>query len=111
MSALAPALACVPSAIPAAERQRHFELARELFTTLAQERVQLPDGYAFKFAADEFEAVARFVTNERKCCPFLSFEVELAAQSGPIWLRMTGPEGTREVLDAELGLARACGCC
>ena len=36
---------------------------------------------------------------------------QLAAQSGPIWLLMTGPEGTREVLDAELSLARACGCC
>ena len=69
MSAMAPApaLACVPSASPATERQRHFELARELFTTLAQERVPLPDGYAFKFASDEFEAVARFVTNERRC--------------------------------------------
>ncbi len=75
------------------------------------ERVPLPEGYAFRFDCSEFEDVARFVTNERRCCPFLTFEVELAAQSGPIWLRMTGPEGTRAILDAELNLASSCGCC
>lgn len=113
MSALVatPALACVPSAIPATERKAHFELARDLFTKRATERVPLPEGYAFRFDSGEFEDVTRFVTNERKCCPFLTFEVELAAQSGPLWLRMTGPEGTREVLDAELNLGRSCGCC
>lgn len=113
MSALTqePALACVPSAIPAAERTAHFELARHLFMRRAIERLALPQGYAFRFDSSEFEDVARFVTNERKCCPFLTFEVELAAQSGPLWLRMTGPEGTREILDAELNLGRSCGCC
>ena len=108
--ATAPALACVPSAIPAIERKAHFELARDLFTRRATERVPLREGYAFRFDSSEFEDVARFVTNERKCCPFLTFELELAAQSGPLWLRMKGPEGTREVLDAELKLASSCGC-
>ncbi|HWM68262.1 MAG TPA: hypothetical protein VNO35_16850 [Steroidobacteraceae bacterium] len=105
------ALACVPSAIPATERTSHFALARELFTQLAQERTELPDGYAVQFRADAYEAVARFVANERKCCPFMNFEFSIARESGPIWLRMTGPAGTREVLQAELGLARSsCGC-
>jgi hypothetical protein len=113
MSALgpAPALACVPSAIPATERKAHFDLARDLFMRRATERVSLPEGYAFRFGAGDFEDIARFVANERRCCPFLKFEVELAAQSGPLWLRMTGPEGTREILDAELNLGRSCGCC
>lgn len=112
MSALAPTptLACIPSAIPASERQAHFALALELFTKRATERVSLPEGYGFRFDSSAFDDVARFIKNERKCCPFLTFEVELAAQSGPLWLRMTGPEGTREVLDAELNLAGSCGC-
>jgi hypothetical protein len=107
----APALACVPAAIPAAQRKAHFELARELFTRRAMERVPLPEGYAFRFDSAEFEDVARFVTNERKCCPFLTFEVEVTPQAGPLWLRMQGPEGTRKVLDAELSLAGSCQCC
>lgn len=104
------AVACVPAAIPAAERASHFALARELFDELARERTQLPDGYAFRFEPDAVEAVARFIANERKCCPFISFELSLAPESGPVWLRMTGPVGTREVVQAELGIAGSCGC-
>jgi hypothetical protein len=102
--------ACVPSAIPADQRQAHFALARELFANRAQECRDLPEGYAIRFTNDEFEAVARFVANERKCCPFMSFELAVAPAAGPLWLRMTGPEGTRRVLQAELNLAGSCNC-
>jgi hypothetical protein len=114
-SADAAPLACVPAAISAAERSTHFGLARKLFAELARERKDLPQGYAFRFEAGELEAISRFIANERKCCPFMTFELEIAPAAGPIWLRMTGPEGTRAVLDAELNLcdnrlARNCGC-
>src|SRR5882762_6150536 len=93
-------LACVPSAIPETERASHFALARELFVDFAQERTELPDGYAVRFHSDAFESVARFVANERKCCPFMNFELSITQGSGPLWLRMTGPTGPREVLQA-----------
>lgn len=96
---------CVPSAIPAAERAAHFSLARRLFTEMARELVPLPNGVAVRFAGDAFDSVSRFVANERKCCPFVDFEVSVAAGEGALWLRMTGPEGTRELLQAELGIA------
>jgi hypothetical protein len=99
------ALACVPGAIPLAERPAHFALLARLFGEAVRERHDLPDGYAFRFDAESFEQVARFVANERRCCPFLTFTVELAQEAGPIWLRLTGPPGTRELLDAELGAA------
>jgi hypothetical protein len=105
-----PEVACVPSAIPVAERKVHFALARELFGERALERLALANGYAIRFPADAFEPVARFVANERKCCPFINFELTLAPQTGPLWLRMTGPEGTRRVLDAELNLHAPCVC-
>lgn len=107
-------LACVATAIPSAERASHFTLARRLFAELAKERKEFPSGYAFRFDADELETVTRFIANERKCCPFMTFAVEVAPESGPVWLRMTGPEGTREVLDAELSLSgneSAGSCC
>ena len=105
-----PIIACVPSAIEATARTAHFDLARELFEKRVEERATLPDGYAFRFPRDSLEDVARFVANERKCCPFMSFELALSPGSGPLWLRMTGPEGTRDVLDAELNLPGSCGC-
>jgi hypothetical protein len=104
------ALACVPAAIPPAERATHFALARKLFTELAEQRIDLPEGFGFRFQADAFEAVARFVANERKCCPFINFDIQLGRDSGALWLRMTGPEGTRAVLQAELDLPVSCGC-
>jgi len=95
-------LACVPGAIPAEERPAHFALIERLFGTEMREREVVPDGYAFRFEPDAFGDLARFVSNERKCCPFLTFQLVVSAAEGPVWLRLTGAEGTREFLDAEL---------
>jgi hypothetical protein len=105
-----PALACVPGAIAPGDRQAHFSLAKELFHQRALERVALPNGYAARFPIDALEAVARFVANERKCCPFMCFEISFGPESAPLWLRMTGPDGTKDVLDAEFNLTSCCGC-
>jgi hypothetical protein len=107
---LSPPLICVPTAIPAEQRAGHFALAQQLFGQMAKSRKELTSGYAFQFDANALEAVARFIENERRCCPFVTFELEIAAGSGPLWLRMTGPEGTRAVLDAELNLSSSCDC-
>ena len=95
-------LACVADAIPAVERPAHFALLARLFGEAVRERREVPGGYAFRFDADAFGDVARFVVNERRCCPFLTFVIELSPEAGPLWLRLTGPGGTREFLDAEL---------
>jgi hypothetical protein len=95
-------LACVPGAIPAEERAAHFALTKALFGAAVQERRELSNGYSFRFDADQLERVAHFAANERRCCPFLSFTLELMPGGGPLWLRLTGPQGTRRFLDAEL---------
>jgi hypothetical protein len=73
-----------------------------LFTEGVEERRDLADGYAFRFPADALADLTRFLENERRCCPFLSFEITLAPDGGPVWLRITGPPGTRALLAAEL---------
>lgn len=95
-------LACVMDAIPAQERSAHTALIAHLFGEAVRERQELPSGYAFQFAPEDLASVARFVANERKCCPFLSFEVVLMPAGGPLWLRLSGPAGTRTFLEAEL---------
>jgi hypothetical protein len=113
MTATTP-LACVPGAIPAAERRAHFALLARLFTEAVRERRDATggagggaEGYAFRFDADAFADLARWIANERNCCPFLTFAIELAPDGGPIWMRLAGPAGTRELLDAELPAAPA----
>jgi hypothetical protein len=102
-SASAP-LACVRGGIPADERASHGALTRELFDRAATERRALPDGYHFTFGVEWLEQVARFVRNERLCCPFLSFAIEIQTGSERVSLRMQGPVGARELLATELGL-------
>jgi hypothetical protein len=46
--------------------------------------------------------VATFIDLERRCCAFLRFRLTVEPGGGPIWLELTGPPGTRELLAAEL---------
>lgn len=97
-------LACVVDAIAPAERPAHLALIARLFEQAVQERRDIPDGYSFRFDAEMFDDVSRFVANERRCCPFLSFGIEQSPDRGPLWLRLSGPRGTRTFLEAELSL-------
>lgn len=103
-------VACVPDAIDPGDRAPHFELARNLLSNCATSRQSLPNGIAFRLPPDSLAAVAKFVANERKCCPFMTFDIKVEPNDGAIVLCMTGPTGTREVVEAELGLHGQCGC-
>lgn len=98
-------LACRPGAITPENRQAHFELLSRLFKERLRERRvtdELPNGYEFRFDPDAFADLMRFMSNERRCCPFLAFDLRVFPNEGPIWLRMSGPPGTRAFLDEEL---------
>jgi hypothetical protein len=92
------------TAIPAEARGPHHRLIRRLMTQAVQEIRELPDGLSFRFRADEYDAVTEFVGRERLCCPFLTFTLDVAPNRGPVWLRLTGPEGVKAFLRAELHL-------
>jgi hypothetical protein len=97
------ALACDLTAIPTDVREEHVVNAPQLFAT-AQEVQELKDGYAIRFANDpgKLMSVAKFIDNERLCCPFFHFAVELEPDGGPLWLRLTGAQGVKEMLQSIL---------
>jgi hypothetical protein len=70
---------------------RSEELAGGLFASV-EEVVELPDGYAYRFAGagGPLDSVLEFITAERRCCPFLTFEIVFEPHGGPLWLRMRG---------------------
>jgi hypothetical protein len=72
----------------------------------AGERIDLPNGYRVRFEPDEelLVAIARVIDVERQCCRFLSFELTIEPDGGPIWLQFTGPPGSREFLAGMLDL-------
>lgn len=98
----APECTCVPDAIAPEARPEHFARIRRLFGGAARDRAPLADGYEFTFDASELGELATFVTLERQCCPFLSFELEVRAGSDDVRLRVQGPPGARSLVEAEL---------
>jgi hypothetical protein len=98
-----PVLACDLTAIETGQREGHRALAEGVLGHAAQEIVDRPDGYALRFGAEDYAAITRFVDNERRCCPFLRFVLDVAPGRGPIWLQITGPEGAKAVLRAAVG--------
>lgn len=97
------ALACDLTAIPSDVREEHVVNAPQLFAA-AQEVLELADGYAIRFLnePDRFMTIARFIENERLCCPFFCFSLEIEPNSGPLWLRLTGGEGVKALLQGTL---------
>jgi CHASE1-domain containing sensor protein len=97
-------LACNLNALTSEQRQERAELAK-LIQAQTQELQELSNGYAFRLPSSStlFLELAEFVHLERHCCPFFKFELELEANEGPLWLRITGPEGSKEFMKTEVG--------
>ncbi len=83
----------------AAQAQRAQELIEQIFKHCRQV-TELPDGYEFQFPGDEAMAnrLIEFITFERKCCPFFTFELSFAPNQGPIGLRMRGSAEIKQYL-------------
>jgi len=98
--------ACNMSAIPPAERSLHRAAIEEVFGAVEEIR-ELPDGYAFRLpgSSDWLWKVADFIAKERLCCPFFGFGLELEPEGGALWLRLTGREGVKPFILAEIGSA------
>lgn len=99
-----PTLACDFGAMDAEQRERYRAL-RQLLSADFMEARELENGYAFRHSSDAgvLVALAEYVSLERLCCPFFDFVIEVGRDGGEVWLRMTGPEGAKKVLENALG--------
>ena len=96
--------ACVMQAIEPGRRRQHIATTRLLFSAVKSIR-ELPDGYAFHLPdeSDTLLKAAEFIALERLCCPFFGFALEVEPEGGPVWLRLTGREGVKPFIRAEIG--------
>ncbi len=92
-------LACDLTAISASDRPRYNELRRVLAASVIGKR-DLPDGLAIQVDVERIALpqLAEWISFERKCCPFFKFEIDLAPESGPVWVSMTGRAGVKEFI-------------
>lgn len=100
----APQFACDLTALTQEQRAQHQANSLMLFAAVQTVR-ELDDGYAFQLPQDAawLARAADFITLERLCCPFFAFGLEVEPHHGPIWLRLTGREGIKAFILAELG--------
>ena len=96
--------ACDMSAIPEAERDVHFTTIKQLFQSVETVE-ELSNGYRFRLSgeSDVLALTAEFISRERLCCPFFAFGLEVEAEKGAVWLSLTGREGVKPFILAEIG--------
>ena len=68
----------------------------------AEERTTLCNGFRWRFGAssETLAAMVETINAERQCCRFLRFVLTVESGGGPIWLEITGPQGTTEFLES-----------
>jgi hypothetical protein len=97
-------IACDLAAIDADVRSTHLSAAEQLLRYDAAEVRELADGYAFRYTAEQYSQVTAFIANERLCCPFFTFTLEVAPGQGPLWLQISGSEEIKGFLQSSLGV-------
>jgi hypothetical protein len=96
-------IACLPYALTKEERTRSHELREALGAALVRSD-ETAGGYTYHYRDDPnvFQQLAEWIPMERRCCPFLTFEVRWNAGESQPSLSLSGPEGTKTFLKAEL---------
>jgi hypothetical protein len=96
--------ACMMDAIEPGKRGQHIATAKFVFAAVDEIR-ELPDGYAFRLPneSEMVRKVGDFISLERLCCPFFGFMLEVEREGGAVWLQLTGREGIKPFIRAEIG--------
>ena len=91
--------------LEAERQQRRTHILDRVFSRV-QEIRPLDDGYALRFSADDavLAELMQLIQLERQCCAFLRFRLTVEPGGGPVWLELTGPEGTKSFLESALGV-------
>ena len=94
--------ACDLFALSKAERKQHAVIGGQVAQAV-QVVQELPHGFALHYRLDGpiWKLLTEWIDLESRCCPFLSFTVQLVPQRSLV-LQLTGPEGVKAFLIEEL---------
>lgn len=95
-----PTVECTIDAARAAERAER--VAADLIPAFAG-ATEHTDGVTVRFTGtdDTLSAVARFVAEEKECCAFADYRIDVVPPYEETRLTITGPEGTRAMFAEE----------
>ena len=66
---------------------------------------ELEDGYAFRFSGSDAMAprLLEFTLEERRCCPFFTFDLVFQPNLGSIWVHLRGSAAVKEYVASAWG--------
>ena len=96
---------CNIKALTPEERARHKQLGEKL-NAVRKEIVEAEKGYEFQYSPADVSLaeLAEWVGAESKCCPFFDFHIDVEHEGKLLCLRLTGEEGIKAFIRAELGV-------
>jgi hypothetical protein len=99
-----PVLACNMKAISSTERVRYNTLMKGIKNAVRQQK-ELADGYAWELDGRKaaMPDVAEWMSMERRCCPFLTLQLEALGDGADFTVKLLGPEGVKAFLQSEFG--------
>jgi hypothetical protein len=94
---------CALNALSPSERLQHLALGTTLRAAVTA-RHALENGYAFeiKESVMGWERLTRWVSFERRCCPFFHFRASITPGQ-PLVLELTGAPGIKRFIETEMG--------
>jgi hypothetical protein len=94
---------CQLKALTPNQRRSHEQLTRRILAE-SLERRELADGFEFRVDSHTLSVVdlATWTQAEHLCCPFLRLAIDQEPEGGSLFLRLTGPKGTKDFLLEEL---------
>lgn len=97
-------IACDTTALDPSEWERHREVTTQL-VKLAEQVEELENGFRLRLPGEGavIKLAAEYMSRERVCCPFLTFEIGGSGAAEVVALEITGPSGTKEVLSEAFG--------
>jgi hypothetical protein len=92
-------IACDLTVFSISERMEHLALAKSLLQQVS-EVVEHNDGFTFVFEKSPLleRQVVNWVSKEKRCCPFFSFELSSTNTPPLLNLKISGPHGAKEIL-------------
>ncbi|MFL6546870.1 MAG: hypothetical protein ACJ8LM_17030 [Candidatus Udaeobacter sp.] len=80
-------------------QQRREDVLRGIRNAVLEVR-EHAEGFAYRFLSDDqlLDQLAEMIKLERRCCPFLRFDLRIEPGDGPVWLELSGPDGTKQFL-------------
>ena len=92
-------IACDLTVFSNTERIKHLALAKSLLGK-ARQVIEHEDGFTFVFEQSPFleMQIVNWVSKEKRCCPFFSFDLSRAKTPPSLRLRIVGPNRAKEIL-------------